>query len=258
MSSARRRINSTGRKRIRRECVEVRMLKSLPDEPLRAKVSLNLDGSKFPDEARVAIEAYHRSSSMRFDFGRVGALQNHKELVLSEIENSAVVLFRLVVIDEKWEPGKLLGSAERLKPRDEEDSEDRRSIFPVRYRDLKNEVWRVEIVPDAHPVLMINSRLPGFKFKVRNDPVIQGLLIPAALRFVLQELVGSGETNEDEDEPGWKEEWFDYCRNELGFHSDPRKLDEAAAKDWIEDVMSVFCKDHSFCARIKASLEGVQ
>ncbi|EKF42414.1 hypothetical protein NA8A_10143 [Nitratireductor indicus C115] len=256
MSTAKRRINSTGRKRIGRECIEISMLETAPDEPLKAKVSLKLDNQNFPGDATVAVEAYHRSSGMRFDCGTVNALNVPDVLVLSEVDKSGSVLFRLKVVDNDAEPGKLLGSAERLKPKSEDDSDGRRSIFPILYSDLRHDVWKVEIEQGDRPVLVVNKRIPGFSHKLLESPMMQGLLLPAALRFVLKDLVRVSDTGEEDDEPGWKEEWLEYCRNELGAADDPRELpDEISKENWIDDVAMRFCENLSLVDRIRTAAE---
>lgn len=255
MTTAKRRINSTGRKRIGRECVEIHMLETAPDEPLKAKLSLKLGDQGFPGDATVAVEAYHRSSGMRFDCGTVGVPKIPDVLVLSEVDRSGSVLFRLKVVDNDAEPGKLLGSAERLKPKSEDESEGRRSIFPILHRDLRHEIWKVEIEQGDRPKLILNTRIPGFKHKLLENPMMQGLLLPAALRFVLRELVKATETGEGDDEPDWKEEWLEYCENELGAADDPRQLpDESAKENWIDDVAMRFCENLSVIDRIRNNM----
>lgn len=258
MSGTKKRINSTGRKRIGRECIDISILESAPNEPLKAKIALNLKDGEFPDTASVALEAYHRSSGMRFDCGTVSALSIPDVLVLSEVDRSGSVLFRLKVVDNESEPGRILGSAERLKPKSEDDSEGRRSIFPILYRDLRNDVWKVEIEQGDVPKLIINKRIPGFSHRLLESPMMQGLLLPSALRYVLKELVRTSETGEEDEESSWKDEWLEYCRNELGMETDPREIHEDSLKeDWIDDALQRFCENQSFIDRIRQIAEGV-
>jgi len=257
MSTTKRRINSTGRKRIGRECIEICMLETDAGEPLKAKINLRLEKQGFPASARVAVEAYHRSSGMRFDCGTIKALEIPDVLVLDKVDKSGSILFRLKVVDGDLEPGKLLGSAERLKPKSEDSNENRRSIFPILYRDLRHDVWKVEIEQGSRPMMIVNKRIPGFSHKLLESPMMQGLLLPAALRVVLNELVRLSETGENEDEPGWKEEWLEYCRTELGSEDDPRNFsDENAKADWIDDVVMRFCENLSLIEKIRIAAEG--
>lgn len=259
MSSAKRRINSTGRQRITRDCVEIRLLEPMPDEPLKAKVSLNLDNLNFPGNSQVALEAYHRSSGMRFDFGTVDALAIPPVLVLSEVDRSGSVLFRLKVIDNDNEPGKLLGSAERIQPKSEEDQDGRRSIFPILFRDLGADVWKVEVEYGDRPKLLINKRMQGFDYKLQENPMLQGVILPAALRFVMAELVKNAETGDgnDDDEESWKADWLNYSSDELGMTEDPRIMGENERIEWIDDAVQSFCEKCGFIKKIRSMAEGV-
>ena len=255
MSSAKRRINSTGRKRITRDCVDIRMIDAVAGEPLRATAALKLGDLGFPVTADVAIEAYHRSSGMRFDCGTVGALTIPAVLVLDQVDRSGSVLFRVKVIDNDNDPGKLLGSAERIQPGSREDADGRRSLFPILWRDIGPEVWKVEIVEGDRPKLILNLGMPGFGPRLQEDPLLQGLLLPAALRKVLERLVENPEDGDDE-EPGWKAEWLQYCAAELGAADEPTKLDSEGRADWVEDAVRIFCLNGAFMKRIRQMTEA--
>ena len=260
MSSTKRRINSTGRRRISRECVKIDMLECLPDEPLKAKASLQLHKFDFQGTASVVIEAYHRSSGMRFDCGTIEALKVPEILVLSEVDRSGSVLFRLKVVDNDEEPGRLLGSAEGIRPRSEEDkegNEGRRSILPVRSIDLRHDVWKVEIEYGDGPKLILNTRIPDFRYKFYESGMMQGIILPAALRFILQELVRSYEVSDDDDEFDWKEDWMTYCQDELQVTGDLQEISEAGKKDWIDDVVMRFCEKFRFVEKVRKKLEGM-
>ena len=244
------RINSTGRKRIGRECIEINLVEHEIDEPMRVKISINLENQGFPNDAVVIIEAYYRSSGMWFNCGTVGEPKISDVFVLSELDSTGSVLFRLKVVDSVVEPGKLLGSAERLKLRSEDGRGERRSIFPVIFRDLKDDVWKVDIQPGDCPVLIINKRIPQFKRRLKESWVMQGLLLPSALRFVLKALVNRADACETDDEPSWIEEWLEYCREELGEESDPRDLSDENKEYWIDDIVTRFCKNQKFVERI--------
>ena len=76
MISMQRRFNSTGRTRIPRSRVEIKL-----QEPLDAGAfpvafaTLNVAGLDLPHSAIVEIEAYFRSSSMRFSCGRYASVR---------------------------------------------------------------------------------------------------------------------------------------------------------------------------------------
>lgn len=257
MAGAKRRINSTGRKRIRWDLVDIRLLETNPGEALRAQASLELAAAGFPDDARVSIEAYHRSSGMRFDCGTVGELNIPPVLVLDEVDRSGSTLFRVKVTDTTQIPGLLLGSAERIQPRSDESDEGRRSIFPVRETDIGHLVWRVSVDSETSPVLELNNRIPGLKQKILEDPLLQGTILPEALRRVAVELA-SDPSADYEDETDWKAEWFSYIRDELEVAEDPSELTTSGDKfEWVEDVVRRFCEGAGFVAQIRSKGEEV-
>jgi len=76
MTSVQRRFNSTGRRRIPRNQVDISLdrisdLNVIPS----ARAVLKLNGLDLPADANVAIEAYYRTSSMRFGCGTVSNRQ---------------------------------------------------------------------------------------------------------------------------------------------------------------------------------------
>ncbi|MCP4097097.1 MAG: hypothetical protein GY748_12740 [Planctomycetaceae bacterium] len=251
-----RRINSTGRKRIKREDIEISMLEFVPGQPLKAKALLDFNDYDFAQSASVVIEAYHRASGQRFDCGTIGALDIPPLLILDEVDRSGSVLFRVKVVDTEISPGMLLASAERIQPRSEDDQSGRKSLFPVYYRDLGQEVWKVEIIPDSRPVLILNNTIPEVKHKLNQNPLVQGFLLPAALRIVLEELVKDADGDGDESE-SWKEEWKQFCKTELGIADEPpdiRGTDDDRS-DWIDRSVKSFTNGHRFIKQIKAMKE---
>ena len=263
MSTAKRRINSTGRRKIARECIDIRMLESPVGEPLSAKASLDLSKMILPKSATVAIEAYHRSSGMRFDCGTVGELRIPPVLLLDQVDRSGSVLFRVKIVDNDNEPGKLLASAERIQPRSEDDADGRRSLFPILYRDLGPELWKVEINYGDRPKLILNTRLPGFSHKLHESPLLQGMLLPAAFREVLDQLVLSSdagddaESDEDDAVAGWKDEWLQYSRDELGMSDVGSTFSEEQRQEWVDEAIVKFCEKGSFISRIRKMAEEV-
>ncbi len=248
-----RRINSTDRKKILLKDLKISMIEVGPDEHLKARAELDLATYGLPEEAKVIIEAYYRSSSQRFDCGTAGDLKIPKELVLDQVDHSGAVLFRVKVVMPDEPFGLILGSAERVHPRSDGETGARKSLFPVLFRNLGAEIWLVDVQPDSRPSLVLNKRLPEIRHRLETDPVIQGFLLPAALRIVLEELV----KNPDEDEDGeddWKRDWKDFCKAELGVQDPPPGLgaEEEEKDDWIKQVVTRFCEKHRFLKNIQS------
>lgn len=249
MSTVRKRINSTGRKRIPRERISITLLPVKPDQPLRAVANVNLDGLGFPEGASVVLEAYQRSTAMRMELGTVGRYAVPDPITLDELDPGAVPLFRLKVVDNDGQKGKLLGAAERLRPDSDDTPDGRESLFPVRFVELHDEVWRLQI-DEAGPCLLLNCRIPTLKAEIQRNPLISGILLPAALRGVLDRLVGDS-NDTDDDEAAWKEKWLRYCREELGLSEDPGTLPEDRREEWVDDGVKAFCRSAKFMVKIR-------
>jgi hypothetical protein len=254
---AKRRINSTGRRRINRESIDIRMLEAAAGGPLKAEAKLDLAPYKFPADALVSIEAYHRSSGMRFPCGTVGSTNIPPVLVLDEIDQSGPILFRVKVTDTGGNTGQLLGSAERIQPLSEDEDKDRRALFPVLYRSLGEQVWKVDINPGDRPKLVINRDIPGIRHRLANDPFMKGMLFPAAFRIVMEALARtSGDDDEDDDAESapWQADWLKFCAERLGIAGPPSSALEDREK-WIEDAVTGFAGTYGFVKEIRKQEE---
>jgi len=255
MSSTKKRINHTGRRKILREVIDIELHPAAMGESLSATPRLDLSNMKLPEDAAVVIEAYHKSSGMRFDCGTVGNLNLPPKLELDQFDPSVTVLFRIKVVDTDQHPGRLIASAERVRPRSEDEDKGRRSIFPIRECDLGHEVWRTDIDQDGGPVLKLNFRIPGFKQAILDNAMLRGLLLPAALRPVLEEIARNPSFDED-DETDWKRDWISFCKDQLD--SDPEDIDrtdEEGAENWIRNAAQTFCQDNGFVDAILATMK---
>ncbi|MCD9109963.1 hypothetical protein [Bradyrhizobium japonicum] len=252
MSSAKRRINSTGRKRIPQDKIDLRILTTVHGEPLKAKLAIDLDALGLPPTAALSVEAYHRSSAMRFDCGTVGSKRIPEVLTLNEIDQSGGVLFRIKVIDQESDKGKILASADRVRPSVDGEHIGRRSIFPVEYRDLGQEIWRVEIDDDAGPSMLLNSKVPGLMTRIHDNPLVAGALLPAAFRIVLLYLAYNPAEEDEGDGTGWKAEWKRFCVEGLNLEDDPDDLEDDEARDaWVDQAVSKYCESRAFVEKSK-------
>jgi len=258
MTSVKRRINSTGRKRIPRERVTIELLPPEVSKPTEATVELNLDGFGFSEEDQVILEAYQRSTSMRFELGTVDQPEYPDSLIFSELDPGASILFRLKVISSKDNSGRIVGAADRLKPSSDDNEDGRRSLFPIEVKDLGPEVWKLNAdLQDAGPRLLLNVAIPNFINTIKSNPLVQGTVLPAALRIVLTELARDPAYDEGEEEP-WKKDWLQFCRDELRLKEDPSDLDDEAREYWIDDAVIAFCRSGNFVKSIRNSVGGDQ
>lgn len=255
MAAVKRRINSTGRRRIGQDRVTVTMLPPVHGAPPAARAELRIDDLGFPEAAGVVLEAYQRSAAMRFPCGSCAQPEVPERLDLHDLDPATPVLFRLKVVDREDQPGRLLGAADRIRPDGGDSPDRRRSLFPIERKELHSEVWKV-VIDDAGPVLLLNYNIPGLTASIQKNPLVNGILLPAALRVVLDRL--SRDPGEDEEEEAWKAQWFRFLRDDLSYADevpDPSDSDEER-ESWVDGAVRAFCKENGFVGRIRESMGG--
>lgn len=236
----RRRINSTGRRKIPREKILVRSC-----ENGAFGVDIDFDGLGLPADGRVVIEAHRQSLTERFDFGTVSAPNPAENPVLKQLEITDAT-FRIKVVHP--DGGQLLARADRLRA----DSQDagRRELLTVRVKDIGHEPWRTEMIADE-PCLVLNERIPGAAARITSDAIFQSLVLPAAFRQVLHLLWGHGEAIEpDDDTPASR--WLSFVgaitREETPDWSETEKV-----LDWIDAACAAFAGRHDFVSVFEGS-----
>ena len=253
MVSVQRRVNSTDRARMTRDCVSI-----LLDPPAdaasfpHATATIDLSGYDFPASADVTLEAYYRSSSMRFACGKAKNLDVPGRMELSDIDLGGAVQFRLLVTAP--ESGQILGSAEGLRPAKSGESPDRQPLLTLRETNLGPELWRIDVDPRVGPVLSVNNTVAGLAAQIRNVPLLQGLVLPHAFRMILQELSAEGD---EEGDDLWGDGWRMFLK-ELGHPMEPEDNDPDSIDDWVESAVVAFCKLKDFISRVRLESSAVE
>jgi hypothetical protein len=156
-----------------------------------------------PTDAQVYVEPYVKASSMRFACGTVGSLVPPHDKTLPDIDEGAGVLFRVLVVDEKDKIGRLLAMADRIVPAG--DDQQRDALLPLVTEDLKEAIWRLDVIEGSPPRLLINSRYPGLKQRLKDDPLLMGAILPLAVRDALNFV-----RTEQDEEADWVIKWRRY------------------------------------------------
>jgi hypothetical protein len=255
MVSIQRRLNSTGRKRITRDRVTIELTPPLDTFSFpSATADIDLSELDLDPTARIALEAYFRSSSMRFPCGTVASIAIPSRLVFTDIDRGGAIQFRLLVIASDGS-GRILASAEGLKPLQKSETPDRQPLLPLRETDLGEELWRVDLDDRNGPWLVINSRVPGLAAKLRSDLLIQGLILPHALREVLRHLPSEGE---DEDDHDWGDDWRKFLE-QLDVATEPEdSTDEESLHQWVEDAVDRFSRLKRFAELVRGASQQVE
>lgn len=247
------RINSTGRRRILREHVTVRLLDAGGGQPPTFTADIKLPAElKLDTAAKVYVEPYVKSSSMRFDFGTVGQIAPPSNCVLSEIDAGATILFRVKVVDETAEVGRILAAANGIRPEDDSDGDDRRPLLPVRSIDLGEEIWQLQIDKDSGPVLVVNSRIPDLIETLKRDAILQGVVYPEVVRRMVHTLFKEGSELDDEDD--WVSDWRAWIESQLGREiADGETDDPEAVESLANEVTASFAAKNRFASNLIAA-----
>lgn len=238
-----RRLNYTGRRKIPRRRITVRLIDAA-DDHYAFQVQFDLTDMGFPADAQVFIEAYNSVSWMRFDFGTIGAPCDPNDLRLLDVTRHPLPKFRLKIVDRSKDRGRLLGVADKLVPlRPEEDETHRQSLLPVEFCDLGDAVW--ELDASDWPVLALNHRIEGIGEAARAGDDFLGLVYPEVVRNILRAIVVEQQQfDPDFDDSEWTCLWLRYVCQFSGVGPPPGGYSDAAQSermDWIEDVVRAFC-----------------
>jgi hypothetical protein len=247
MVSVQRRLNSTGRMRITRDRVHLVL-----DQPADitafpwVSASINLGDLDFPAGAYVALEAYYRTSSMRFACGTVAHPNIPARMELSDIDRGGAIRFRLLIVAPD-NSGRILGSAEGLRPAKSGEGPDRQPLLPLRETDLGSELWRIDVDHRTGATLLINSAVPGLAGRIRALPLLQGLVLPHAFRMILMNLSAEGE---DEGDDFWGNDWRKFL-SEIGAPTEPEDDDHDTVQVWLYTCVEAFCNLKDFASRVR-------
>lgn len=254
----RRRINSTGRKVIPLEKIRIRLVDDgTPAVPPAFTADLSaLAELKLAPDARVYVEAHVSTSSMRFAFGPVAMPVAPADTRLSELDTGGSILFRVMVVDESGDVGRLLAVANEIRPKDrDDDHEGQKSILPVKSCDLGEEIWRIDIDGAARPLLLVNNRVPFLAEQLKSSALLQGAILPHAIRRVLEiAFVG----NSTDDSTGWVQDWRTFAGNLLG-EDIPDELEEDQLDELLRRIVEAYTLKLRFAthAATPAALTGV-
>ena len=243
----------TGRKRLASEHIEIRIQQQTggPFPSFAATLEPALTAG-LDKTAKIYIEPYVVSSSMRFDFGTVGNPTAPMDTTLSQLDSTQSFLFRVKVVDESGNVGRILADANGIRPKDaRDDGLNRKSLFPVEWVDLGERIWKVAFDKDAGPVLQLTTKVQDLPERRKSDPLLQGAIYPEAFRQVMILLVdGEG----IDDEAPWVRNWYEFVLKLNGTDLSGDLVDEDP-EQVIEDAVQAFSKAHNFAARANKALE---
>lgn len=231
------RLNFTNRSKLTRDQANVLVH---PGKPATFEAVLDL--SHLPESAGSAcvfIEAYHRTTRMRFPFGTVSNLAKPSpyELRLTEFPDWKDVSFRVKVTDVSEMSGRIIAWANNIRPKGPDD--DQQSDL-VRWKDadLNGLLWDLDFDENG-PIVMIEKAVGHAS--VGQDARFIAVAYPEILRRSLERALLTDQTSGDDPEH-WFTAWTKgYLIGKLGLPPVPDDAkDIEQRRDWIEQAVDAF------------------
>jgi hypothetical protein len=242
-----RRFNYTGRKRVNRDQITIK-LKHENGAKVSFDAEILLNGVNLPDDAVAYVEAYHKTDYRRYSFGTVNNLVPLEDTDLSHLGHIENLKFRVKVVDESDEHGRILAVADRIGPTG---SLQRSPILPVEFRDLGNQIWRLSFDDVDGPILEFNENIPDAHHKAKSDPELFLYVYPAVIREVLTHIIFiDGVSDINQPDPDWQKGWLNFARQFIDVEP-PQLLDHEKddfdgeeIRKWIDNAVEEFCNSH--------------
>lgn len=238
------RINFTGRRRIPRDHVKLRV--TATDGVKLYVDSLQLPNTSLPSDARVVIEAQRQTRFMRLECGTVAAPVRPSGDLLSEFDVPDGVRFRVKVVGTTGVgEGKILAAADGIVAASDQIPTGREPLLPFRPAALDQRLWKLDTTDQ--PTVFVNQSVGDWQ-QFAREPHFLAFVYPEVLRQVALWVTSNSDDAQEEDTPAAA--WLRFFQ-ELGSPPlDDAPPDQEAraewADDWADDAADKFCRAHRF------------
>lgn len=243
-----RKLNFTNRAKIAHSSIRI-ALKRDTDGVLAFDPAIDVGAITAPPDARVFIEAHHRTSYMRFDLGTVASLAIPSDRRLIDIDGTSV-RFRMKIVGPDHS---ILAVADDIRVSERPPGEGANTpLLPVQFNpSLDQQAWRIAFEPDL-PVLELNSRIANIEGIAKDDSLFFALVYPAAVREILTRILVIDQYDAFEASNDWWSLWIRWASR---YTATPVPTDVDDAPQWIEEVVGAFCSQHRVIDRVNKVAE---
>ncbi|MCZ7564979.1 MAG: hypothetical protein M5U08_15385 [Burkholderiales bacterium] len=250
-----RRLNFTGRRRIPRAKVTVRLVPAAGGV-WAFDADYDLGEFDFPPASRVYVEAYNATSYMRFAFGTVAKRETPADLRLAEITRSPLPKFRLT---GGGRPPRAPARGGRQAPRRSGPRRTRRaSSRCCRWSSpISASACGGSSSPTGRCWSSTAASPTWARPRARPTPFL-ALVYPEVVRQILHAvLFDEDQADPDFDASDWTSLWLRYACALPGVEAPPQGVgEEAAARktQWIDQAVEAFCRARDARVRFERAL----
>jgi hypothetical protein len=262
-----RKFNYTGRKKIERKDISIRLVRDKTPVPY-FEIKFNISPEQYSDDPELYVEAYDRSSFMRFRCGTLKRPVLPEDRHLYGIHSTDAILFRVKLVDPLAEHGKILAAADRLASTGDTTEDTKRiMLLPVSYEDLDQEIWKLDF-RNTGPVLMVNQKInvPGLTDIVKTNDPFFSLVYPSVLREILLQILLLEETYEYDDAESWQNLWLKFVESLPDvisisgtdeYENQEHSLNREIFIKWIDDqAIPAFCRKFGIKGKFESGFGG--
>lgn len=251
-----RKFNYTGRKKIKRSSVRIDIMRDGMGQRY-FNTSLQLDDMELASNARVYIEAYHRSGYQRFDFGTVAKRKIPTDRRITNISDAIVPLFRVKVVDKSSSVGRILATVDKVRPENiDEIPAGSQSLLFVEYDDLGNKIWQLDLEGDW-PVLKLNKHVEEISLVASSDNRFLPLVYPEVFRQILKRIILEDQHTDPDCDDDWPSLWLKLACFLPGI-SIPPQTSKPDQQTWIENAVESFCANFNMLEKFNQSLQDIK
>ena len=249
-----RKFNYTGRKKIEKSNIHIRLIRDTTPYPY-FDMKISISPEDFPEDSELFVEAYDRTSFMRFKCGTLKNPQYPEDRHLTEIRSTDSIMFRVKIVDPSAQHGKILGVADRISSVGESQEDTKHiTLLPVTYDDIGKEIWKLDF-RDTGPVLVLNNKIESVPVTelVRSNELFFSLVYPPVLREILVRILVIDDAFEEEDPEAWQNLWLAFVESlqDVPKITGTYEFENSSSNQdyflkWIDsDVIPAFCRKYS-------------
>jgi hypothetical protein len=243
----RRTIRLTGRRQLPTSCANVRLKEVGDGRVLTFAIAEPAAFRNFPQSAHLTLKLVENKQMELLDFGALGSPKAVVDLKNNIFGDPSCQLRVAATGDDHL--GLLLGSTKpwRLSSNEEPQQGSVRGILRFQPKNIAPRAWKLDIQENAHPIVLVDERIPDPKTWAKNNPVFIAAVLPSIVQLVFDDILSHQHPADVE----WMSDWLRWADSLMPGYPPPQDHgDRVPLRDWIERLIETFCLRHRLSDRI--------